>query len=541
MPQIKGDSRLQLMMLNLEEQIHHNSSVRLIDSFIQGADLEELGFIVKGKSHEGRPAYKPEILTKLYLYGYLNGIRSSRKLQKECERNIELWWLLSLQKPRYKTIADFRKNNALGFGNLFIYFRDFCIDLDLYGRKHVAIDGSKFRAQNSKKRNYNARKIKQHLEYIDEQQQRYFEDLDRNDKIDNDDDDTLDHLQRRRQKYNKLKEQLDNTDETQISATDPDARAMPIHMNIVEVAYNLQSTVDDKHNLIVDYQVTNKKDDRALAPMALRAKKALKISSGETLTVLADKGYHTAQQLDECHNNGINTIVAIPKKPKQTDRTKPEFLRKDSFSYNPLLDLYTCPNGEQLSKQARYKRKSKGKVWGYFDRYAIKYSICKTCPYINQCVSESNRNSHSGRYIDRYLNDHAVELNKVNVNNNRALYKKRQAIVEHPFDECMNPQDRCLGDIEMYEPQGGWVSKRQWGYTYTLLKTIPKVQTEFSIIALCYNLRRSMSILTHKGLKMALKRTYLNVLSISLPLKHLRGTFFNLHPHTSQRFSLSYL
>ena len=156
---------------------------------------------------------------------------------------------------------------------------------------------------------------------------------------------------------------------------------------------------------------------------------------------------------------------------------------------------------------------------GTFDRYAIKYSICKTCPYLNQCVSEGNRNSHSGRYIDRYLNDHAVELNKVNVNNNRALYKKRQAIVEHPF-----------GTI-----------KRQWGYTYTLLKTIPKVQTEFSIIALCYNLRRSMSILTHKGLKMALKRTYLNVLSISLPLKHLRGTFFNLHPHTSQRFSLSYL
>ena len=149
--------------------------------------------------------------------------------------------------------------------------------------------------------------------------------------------------------------------------------------------------------------------------------------------------------------------------------------------------------------------------------------------------------SHKGRYIDRYLNDHAVELNKVNVNNNRALYKKRQAIVEQPFDVCMTPQDRCLGDIEKYEPQGGWVSKRQWGYTYTLLKTIPKVQTEFSIIALCYNLRRSMSILTQKGLKMALKTTYLNVLSISLPLKHLSGTFFNLHPHTSQRFSLSYL
>ena len=520
MPQLKGDPRLQLMMLNLEEQIDQDSVVRVIDAFIQSADLENLGFIVKGKSHEGRPAYTPQTLTKLYLYGYLHSIRSSRKLQQECTRNIELWWLLNLQKPRYKTIADFRKNNVLGFANLFIYFRDFCLEQGLYGRKHVAIDGSKFRAQNSKKRNYNARKIKQHLDYIDEQQQRYLEELDRNDNENQGDNDgKLDHLQQRRHKYSKLQEQLDNTSETQISMTDPDARAMPIHMNIVEVAYNLQSTVDDKHNMIVDYQITNKKDDRALAPMAIRAKEALKISDDERLTVLADKGYHTAQQLDECHASDINTIVAIPKKPKQTDRTKPEFLRKDSFSYNPLLDFYTCPNGEQLQKQARYKRKSRGKVWGHFDRYAIKYSICKTCPYLNQCVSEGNRNSHSGRYIDRYLNDHAVELNKVNVNNNRALYKKRQAIVEHPF-----------GTI-----------KRQWGYTYTLLKTIPKVQTEFSIIALCYNLRRSMSILTHKGLKMALKTTYLNVLSISLPLKHLSTTFFNLHPHTSQRFSLSYL
>ena len=521
MPQIIGDCRHQLMMLNLEEQIQQNSVVRLIDSFIQGADLEELGFIVKGKSHEGRPAYKPEILTKLYLYGYLNGIRSSRKLQNECERNIELWWLLSLQKPRYKTIADFRKNNALGFGNLFIYFRDFCLEQGLYGRKHVAIDGSKFRAQNSKKRNYNARKIKQHLDYIDEQQQRYFEDLERNDKQDNrdDDSDTLDHLQKRRQKYNKLQEQLDNTEETQISATDPDARAMPIHMNIVEVAYNLQSTVDDKHNLIVDYQVTNKKDDRALAPMALRAKQALKIETDQTLTVLADKGYHTAQQLDECHNNGIDTIVAIPKKPKQTDRTKPEFLRKDSFSYNPLLDTYTCANGETLTKQARYKRKSGAKDFIYFDRYDIKYSICKTCPYVEQCVSQGNRNGHKGRYIDRYLNDHAVELNKVNVNNNRALYKKRQAIVEHPF-----------GTI-----------KRQWGYTYTLLKTIPKVQTEFSIIALCYNLRRSMSILSPKGLKTALNKAIIYFLTPCATTTHLNTTVFSLHPHPSPRFSFSYL
>ena len=518
MPQIIGQDRNQLMMLNLAEQIPEDSVVRVIDAFINAVDLEDLGFIVKGKSIEGRPAYTPDTLTKLYLYGYLHSIRSSRKLQRECSRNIELWWLINFQKPKYKTIAEFRKINSTGFANLFISFRNFCLDIGLYGRQNVAIDGSKFRAQNSKKRNYNARKIKQHLDYIDEQQQRYLEDLDRNDRKEQaDQDDKLDHLQQRRHKYSKLQEELDNTSETQISMTDPDARAMPIHMNIVEVAYNLQSVVDDKHNMIVDYQITNIKDDRALAPMAIRAKEALKVSDDETLTVLADKGYHTAQQLDECHNNQINTIVAIPKKPKQTDRTKPEFLRKDSFSYNPLLDFYTCPNGEQLNKQARYKRKSRGKVWGHFDRYAIKYSICKTCPYINQCVSRGNRQSHSGRYIDRYLNDHAVERNKVNLQNNRALYKKRQAIVEHPF-----------GTI-----------KRQWGYTYTLLKTIPKVQTEFSIIALCYNLRRAMSIISINDLKSAIKDTIEHFMTLTAILIPLNRRIVDQRTHLSLSSSVS--
>ena len=519
MPQIKGQSRNQLMMLNLSEQIAEDSLVRIIDAFITSADLDLLGFIVKGKSIEGRPAYTPDTLAKLYLYGYLHSIRSSRKLQQECNRNIELWWLLNFQKPRYKTIADFRKNNAIGFANLFVYFRDFSLEAGLYGRKTVAIDGSKFRAQNSKKKNYNARKIKQHLDYLDEQQKNYLEELERNDRVEEDDQQVkLDHIQQRRHKYNKLQEELDNTTETQISSTDPDARAMPIHMNVIEVAYNLQSTVDAKHNMIVDYQITNKKDDRALAPMSKRAQQALKVTEEETLTVLADKGYHTAQQLDECHQNGIDTIVAIPKKPKQTDRTKPAFLRKDNFSYNPLLDIYTCANGEALTKQGRYSRKSRGKIWGYFDRYDIKYSICKTCPYVEQCVSQGNRKGHKGRYIDRYLNDHAVEQNKINVDNNRALYKKRQAIVEHPF-----------GTI-----------KRQWGYTYTLLKTIPKVQIEFSIIALSYNIRRAMSIMGENSLKKALIKVYLLFYILSSLIMPISKDLFSQIHKPSQRLSLSY-
>ncbi|NNE32783.1 MAG: IS1182 family transposase [Winogradskyella sp.] len=479
MPQIKNNDRDQLMMLSLAEHVSQDSTARVIDAFINASDMENLGFIVKGKSKEGRPAYPPEILAKLYLYGYLHGIRSSRKLEHACKINIELWWLLENQKPHYKTIADFRKDNPQGFANLFIFFRDFCLKLDLYGKETVAIDGSKFRAQNSKKNNYNQRKIDKHLHYIDEQFEEYIKGLDENDR----DESLKQKLDQRRDKYNQLNEQLNNTDETQISTTDPDARALPLHMRIVEVGYNIQSAVDSKNNLIVDYQVTNKNDHRALAPMALKAKEALKLQQDDFLTVLADKGYHTGEQIQTCHDNNIETLVAAPKKPKQTDLSKPVFLRKESFLYNDNNDTYTCPNGQTLTKQARYKRRDrKGRISGQFDRYNIKYSICKNCHFINQCVSKGNRNSHQGRYIDRYLSDKAIQNNAYNIRHNKPLYKRRQAIVEHPF-----------GTI-----------KRQWGYTHTLLKTIPKVSTEFSIILLCYNIRRSISILGHNGLKKAL-------------------------------------
>lgn len=483
MPQISKKDRDQLQMLAISEHIPEDSLVRVIDLFVDTVDLEKLGFIVKGKSHEGRPAFTPDTLTKLYLYGYLHGIRSSRKLEHACKINLELWWLLSFQKPRYKTISDFRMNNPEGFANLFVHFREFCLSQGLYGKETVAIDGSKFRAQNSMKNNYNERKIRKHLEYIDNQYHDYISTLDENDR----DDKVINKLNKRKAKYEDLQNQLDHTDQTQISTSDPDARALPLHMRIVEVGYNIQSAVDDKHNLIVDYQVTNKNDHRALAPMALKSKQALHLEDDDFLTVLADKGYHTGEQLQTCHDNNIDTLIAAPKRPKQTDRTKPLHLRKESFIYDKKTDTLTCPNGTKLTKQARYTRRDKkGRIAGTFDRYTIKYSICKLCPFVDQCVSKGNRQRHHGRYIDRYTTDQAVLNNKINLRNNRPLYKKRQAIVEHPF-----------GTI-----------KRQWGYNHTLLKTIPKVQTEFSIIMLAYNIKRSMSILGAKGIKKALKSLF---------------------------------
>lgn len=503
------ENRNQLFMTSLDSMVDQDSAVRVIDAFLDYVSKYDLGF-VNHDSTTGRPAFPSHVLIGIYVYGYLNRIRSSRQLEKACKTNVELFWLTGQLQPCYKTIANFRKDNAYGFRNLFVLFRDFCKQLELYGKKVVAIDGSKFRGVNSMKNNYNIRKIEQHLEYIEKKQKEYFDSVDEQDK----NDDKINSLNKRKEKYSKLKEQLQKSEETQISTTDPDARALPLHMRIVQVGYNLQSAVDDKHNMIVDYQVTNKNDHRALSSMALKSKKALDLLEQDRLTILADKGYHTGQELQTCHDHNIDTIVAIPRKSKQLDKTKPPFLQKENFRFNQQSDTYTCPVGNTLTKQATYKRKDKtGKYSIRFDRYSIKHSICQTCPHHKLCVSTGKRKASQGRYIDRYHTDAAVSRNKELVYNNKGLYKRRQAIVEHPF-----------GTI-----------KRQWGFTHTLMKSIPKVQTEFSIITLCYNIRRAMSILSHNGLKLALKKVIQLVLILSSPIElHIIKTFYN-HSLDSQR------
>jgi len=478
-----------MMMLSLSNHIAEDSSVRVVDAFIDAVNVEQLGFVIKGKSHEGRPAFSTELLAKLYVYGYLNGIRSSRKLEQACKVNIELWWLLSHQKPCYKTIADFRKDNPEGFRNLFVQFREFCHNLDLYGKKIVAIDGSKFRGQNSMKNNYNQRKIDKQLDYLNQQYADYAKELDKNDSYDSDNK-IKNKLDKRKTKYDNLQQQLDATVETQISTSDPDTRALPLHMRIVQVGYNLQSAVDAKHKLIAEYDVTNKNDNRALAPMALKTREALNLKDSDKLTVLADKGYHTGDQLHQCHDNNISTLVAVPRKRKLKDKSKPDFLTKENFVFDKKKNTYTCPEGHTLIHQNTYKRKKKGLPIGApFDRYKMDWEICKVCPHYEQCVSIGNRNKKAGRYIDRVQTDGAIVRNKRMVSRRKKLYRTRQEIVEHPF-----------GTI-----------KRQWGYNHTLMKTIPKVSTEFSIITLCYNIRRVMSILGINEFLKALKVLFANI------------------------------
>lgn len=483
MPIISKVSREQMQFFSLEQLVAQDSVARIIDLFCTCIDFKSLGFDIKGKSHEGKPAYEASTLTAIYLYGYLNKIRSCRKLEKACKVNAELWWLTGMQNPSYKTIANFRKDNAIAFKNLFRSFTKFCLELELYGRTTVAIDGSKFRAQNSKKNNYNLKKINQHLEYIAKQKEDYLESLNKNDIAEN----KLQNLERRERKYKILKNELEQSGESQISTTDVDARSLPLKMSIVEVAYNLQSTVDDKNNLVVDYEVTNKNDFRSLAPMSIKAKEVLEIQKDEQLTVLADKGYYSGEQIAKCHKNEIETLVS-PK--KKSSKSKDSRVTKDKFKYEKEQDIYRCPKGVVLHRQGKEYSRKDGIP---FKRYVGHWVDCKKCPWKEICVSPGSQKASRGRMLNRNIYEDQMDYNDSEVSSRKNEYRRRQAIVEHPF-----------GTI-----------KRQWGYTHTLLKGLEKVNGEFAIILLCYNLRRVISIIGKNGLKEALNRVLSTLLNLT--------------------------
>lgn len=478
MPQLQGINRNQLQMLSLNELISEDHVVRLIEAFVDYLDLDEMGFVEKGKIKDGRPAYRREMLLKLYLYGYLNQIRSSRRLERECRRNVELWWLLGQQVPGYKTIANFRKDHSKALRNVFRQYNLLCREWGLFEGKTVAIDGSKFRAQNSKKMNFNARKIKRHLDYIDKKLGEYFEALNAMDEEEKKGESgqvlelKQDQLHERRQRYEQLKEQLEEAErdgDLQISLSDPDARALPLHMGIVEIGYNVQTAVDASNKMVLDYEVTNENDTYALSSLALRSKELLEV---EQLDILADKGYHTGSEMKACAAKNIRTFIS----PKDTSvRSKAKAYRKDQFHYDTKTDTYTCPEFQTLSSNGRWYKKNEGKGRQPYrvKVYKLPFQVCKACPVKLECAGVGNLKNSKGRPIERSEYDDYLLANRKRVEENKDYYRQRQSIVEHPF-----------GTI-----------KRQWGYRYTLLKTKRKVDGEFALIFLSYNLRRAMSTL----------------------------------------------
>jgi transposase len=463
----EGQDRNQIILFpeSIDDYVKEDSTVRVIDEYVEQLDVEELGFKKAICALTGRPPYSPKDLLKLYLYGYLNRIRSSRRLEQEAVRNIEVIWLLKKLKPDFKTIADFRKDNKKALKAVFREFTKLCNEWELFGKELIAVDGSKFRACNSKRNNFSVKKLERHIKYIDEKIDNYMQELDKGDTDEACDrkpdaaeiKKRLHELKNRKEKYEKYGKRLEEKGQNEISTTDPDARLMCNNNNNVDVSYNVQTTVDAEHKLIVDFKVSQKPNDLGeLDNMALRAKK---LFEGKDFEVLADKGYYKAEDLKKCVDNGITPYVT---KQIYSNGTGDKDFYTDQFKYDKRK-VYICPAGKELHYH-RERKKAK-KVIGYEHR---NYEACKNCEFKDRCTK-----SEKGRTICRHVDQDFLDTIDLATELNMDKYRLRQTIVEHPF-----------GTI-----------KRTWGAYYFLTKRKVSVSAEISISFLVYNLKRVMSIL----------------------------------------------
>src|SRR5215207_1567423 len=417
MQYIKGTDRTQAILFprSLDEIIDTDNEVRLIDLFVDSIDLTEFTFHLKN-SAEGRPPYHPKDLLKLYVYGYLNSIRSSRALEKECKRNIELMWLLQQLVPDHNTISNFRKDNEKSIRKVFRHTVSIAKQFDLIGGRLIAGDSTKLRAQNSKKNNFNESKIIQHLQYIEKRLDEYNQALDQadeeNKKIIQQE---IEKQNSRKDKYITLSKHLTDTEQTQVSTSDPDSRQMIIRNSITEVAYNVQTTVDAKNNLTLDYKVTNENDSKAMGTMLRRTKKIL---GSADFTALYDKGYHTGSELKTGIEMGVELMVAIPGVASFAPDDRYNF---DKFIFHPGEDTYTCPEQKTLTTNGNWYIKSKQRYIYYVKHY--KTGACSSCPALALCTKNKK-----GRLIERSEYQPYMDKNKQNIQSNPATYKKRQAI-----------------------------------------------------------------------------------------------------------------
>jgi transposase len=480
MPHVTGQQRNQMMMFSMESSVAAGSFARVIDSFVEATDLESFGFAHVRSKDEGRPSFHPSVLLKLYLYGYHNGVRSSRRLEREARLNLEAIWLTSGQYPSYKTIADFRKNHSSAFRQVFRSFVRLLRDWELASGETIAIDSFKIRAQNSLKNNLNQNKIDRHLEYIENKIAEYETSLD---QADNEEDKQelagkIQLQQTRMQGYKDIEEQLKASGQEQISLTDPDARSVVLHRNIVNVGYNIQAASDSKHKLLVEFETGDVNDTHALAQMATATKEIL---GAESIDVLADKGYHTGEELKKCEEENITAYVS-PKAPSTPDNG---LYPVTVFTYNTEKDTYTCPAGETLrTNNVWYKHSGKGKTEVYqFRRYTT--PACKTCASRSKCTAGEK----NGRAIDRSEYVPAIEANRQRVTARPDYYRLRQQITEHPFGTL----------------------KRQRGFTFTLMKGKTNVLGEVGLEFIGYNLTRCATILGLAELCKALKKCCLGL------------------------------
>jgi transposase len=468
---ITGLSREQRLLLPeaVEDYIAAEHPVRFIDAFVNALDLRALGFGKAVAAYTGRPPYDPGDLLRLYIYGYLHRLRSSRLLEQECTRNLEVIWLLRTLKPDFKTIADFRRDNKKPLQQTCREFTLLCKKLDLFGGELVAVDGSKFKAVNSKDRNYNEKKLRELIGNIDAQIEKYMAELTRGDRDEPPEtggrltraelEAKIAQLKERQSGYEELSGQLDEQ-EKQISTTDPDARLMHTRLG-TEVCYNVQTAVDARHKLIVAHDVVNDATDvQQLAGMARSAQETLGVKS---LKVVADKGYYSNVEVQRCVEQGITPCMD---KADTSANTKLGLYGKSKFAFDALKDVYLCPGNQELTH--RFSTFEKERELRYY-----RASGCRSCALKPQCT----RNK-ANRTITREENEALMEAMAQRVKADRGIMKLRKAIVEHPF-----------GTI-----------KRTMNAGYFLCKRLAGVGAEMSLTVLAYNLKRALNIVNFAGL-----------------------------------------
>jgi transposase len=465
MTHIAGIERDQLLLLPeaVDDYVEADNSVRFIDAFVDGLDLAAAGFRRVEAKATGRPGYAPCDLLKLYIYGYLNRVRSSRRLEREAHRNIEVIWLLRSLRPDFKTIADFRRDNRAAFRAVFRQFVLLCRRLDLYGRELLAVDGTRIKAVNNKDRNFTRSSLREFIRAADKRLDDYLARLDASDIEDGATTsgartknlaEKIEALRKKRGRYEAMLAQLDRTGEDQISLTDPDSRAMAAHTRIA-VGYNVQVAVDSKNKMIVEQAVTNQVVDMGL--LTQTAAPARDVLEVETIDVVADRGYFKIEDIEACEKAGC--IPHVPK-PQRGSSVRQGFFRKDEFRYDAGRDAYVCPGGQLLTPIRHGRLRDLEKI-DYGNPKA-----CRVCPLRPQCTNDV-------RSVSRLENEDVLDRMAERLKARPQILDRRRAIVEHPF-----------GSIKQWMNQGAF-----------LMRGLENVRAEFSLTALVYNLRRALNIL----------------------------------------------
>lgn len=471
---IEGQHRMQATLLPecLDDYIGEENPVRVIDAFVEGLDLMALGFEGALPAKTGRPSYHPAVLLKIYIYGYLNRIQSSRRLEAEAQRNVELMWLTGRLTPDFKTIANFRKDNGKGIRNVCRQFVVLCRELGLLTEAIIAIDGSKFKAVNNRDRNFTNAKLQRRMQEIESSIARYLSELDsadrqrpeiaqlRTERLQ----EKIAALKEQMQVMQQIEVQLKDTPDGQISLTDPDARSMKTRGTGI-VGYNVQAAVETRHHLIVEHEVVNTGTDRdQLSTMATRACTSMGMKS---LIAIADRGYYDSKELLKCHEAGIAAIV--PNSATSNATAEGRF-GKDDFIYDQFRDVYRCPAGERLTY-----RSTSHEHGMTFHRYWS--SNCKSCALKQACTPSTERR------VTRWEHEDVLDQVRARLDRFEGVMRIRRSTVEHPF-----------GTLKL------WM-----GSAHFLMKTLARVRTEMSLHILAYNLKRVMNIVTIASIIHAMK------------------------------------